>query len=135
MEANFKLAIALTKDLKLPENHFGESEKFLIYRFSDGRLRFVKSIPNQHRNDDEGEHGNPEKGRNIADLLKKEDVNCVVSRFFGKNIRIISEYFLPVIVPVNDVKKVISLLDIKAEKIVLEAKTHAVNPKINALKL
>jgi predicted Fe-Mo cluster-binding NifX family protein len=135
MQDDFKIAIALTKDLKLPENHFGESEKFLIYKYSYGSLRFVKSIPNHHRNDDEGQHGKPEKGRNIAGLLQKEDVNCVVSRYFGKNIRIISEFFLPVIVPVNDVKKVISLLDIKAEKIVLEAKTHVVNPKSKALKL
>ncbi|MFO7879523.1 MAG: NifB/NifX family molybdenum-iron cluster-binding protein [Bacteroidota bacterium] len=135
MKEEFTIAIALTKNLQLPENHFGESEKFLIYSFDRDKLHFKKSIPNQHRNDDEQEHGNPQKGQNIARLLQNERVDCVVSRFFGKNIHIISEHFLPVISPVNDIKQLVSLLEINAEKIILSTRTHKLHPSGKALKL
>lgn len=136
MPDTFKIAIALTKDLKLPEDHFGESEKFLIYAYHKSKLHSIKSIPNLHRNDDKNtDHGSPIKGNNIASLLKNEDVKVVVSRSFGKNIRIISKFFLPVLVQRNDIKTVTTILEIKSDEIREAAEKHLDQPEVKALKI
>ncbi|MEA3447354.1 MAG: NifB/NifX family molybdenum-iron cluster-binding protein [Bacteroidota bacterium] len=136
MKYSLKLAIALDKDLKLPESHFGESGKFLIYGLSENKLHFLKSIPNLHKNDDEEtNHGDPVKGNNIANLLKNENVHILVSKFFGQNIKIVSQFFLPVIVPMTDVKNVVILLENNVSNLIEASTTHLKSPKSKAYKL
>ncbi|MGC9330724.1 MAG: hypothetical protein ACP5DZ_02470 [Bacteroidales bacterium] len=88
-------------------------------------LHFLKSIPNLHKNDDEDTgHGNPVKGNNISNLLKQENVHILVSKYFGQNIKIVSQFFLPVIVFVTDVKKVVVLLENNVGKLIEASTTH-----------
>jgi predicted Fe-Mo cluster-binding NifX family protein len=136
MKHSLKLAIALDKNLKLPESHFGESEKFLIFGLSGDKLHFLKSIPNLHKIDDGNtEHGDPVKGHNIAKLLEKENVHILVSKSFGQNIEIVSQFFLPVIVPMTDVKNVVMLLENNVSNLIEASKTHLESPTSKAYKL
>lgn len=106
-----RLAIALTDKLTLPEKHFGESDKFFIYETCGRAMRFLKSIPNPYRDIEEDDHGNPQKGKDIAMLLKQSDIEAVVSIQFGKNITIVSQHFLPVIVKSNKLEQVKKALE------------------------
>jgi predicted Fe-Mo cluster-binding NifX family protein len=136
MKHTLKLAIALDKNLQLPESHFGESENFLIYGLSGDKLHFLKSIPNLHKKDDEDtNHGDPVKGNNIANLLKKENVNILVSKSFGENIKIVSKFFLPVIVPMTDVKNVVILLENSVSNLTNATTKHFKDLKSKAYKL
>ena len=106
-----KIAIALTKNLQIPDAHFGESDKFFIYHMENGEFSFLKSIPNPCRDKKEQMgHGDPEKGHTIARILQKEQVAAVVSRQFGKNLRIISEHFIPVIVKTEALEQTLPVL-------------------------
>lgn len=133
---HFKIAVALNKELKLPEDHFGESVKFLIYTLKQSEFHFYKSIPNEHKNEDiEEDHGNPEKGKGIASLLQKEEVDAVISKSFGKNISIISKYFLPIIVKKNDIPNVIKIIEYNTEELIEASKKHKAKPISKAFKI
>lgn len=87
--------------------HFGNADKYLIYKWENNELVFLKEEINIFKNHDETqEHGLKEKGRVIIDLLQNLNVNVLVSRQFGKNIQMINRHFIPVIVFSDIVKEV-----------------------------
>ena len=54
---------------------------------------------NQYKTfDEEQEHGSKKKGNTIVKFLREKGVNILVSMQFGKNIKIVNEYFIPVII-------------------------------------
>lgn len=98
---NISIAIAVNNEDELQNAHFGDAFKFLLYYFEDGKLIFKKELENQYRNFEEEKgnvHGSKMKGELIVELLEKEGVNVLVSKQFGKNIRLINCCFIPVMV-------------------------------------
>jgi len=82
----------------VPE-HFGNADKYLIFNWENNELVFLKEEINTFNDHDETlEHGLKEKGRAIIELLQNINVNVLVSRQFGKNIQMINQHFIPVIV-------------------------------------
>jgi predicted Fe-Mo cluster-binding NifX family protein len=113
------IAIALTKNMIIPDKHFGECDKFFIYRIKNGMLEFFKSIPNIYRDMDiDSAHGDPEKGKSITELLTENNVNAVISRQFGKNLSIISNHFHPIFVKESKLEIVVELIQKEQTKIV-----------------
>ncbi len=96
---NIKFAFAVTNDGFFPKTHFGDSEKYLIYQLAKNKINFEQEISNSFIDLDEGiQHGSKKKGQAIIALLKENDIDVLVSRQFGKNIKLINKHFLPVIV-------------------------------------
>jgi predicted Fe-Mo cluster-binding NifX family protein len=72
------------KNLK-EKGHFGDSKYFLIYSLTNTSYKFVKTIKNTKRTEDEDHiHGEEKKAIGIAQILS--DVDILVSREFGPNI-------------------------------------------------
>ena len=92
------IAFALSKKGTHESKHFGEADKFAIFLWQNNELVFRSEIQNPLKNFDEAQpHGDQKKGQGIIELLKAQKVNVVVSKQFGKNIRMINQHFLPVI--------------------------------------
>jgi len=106
---DIKFAFAVNNNNKFQKNHFGDSEKFLIFRLQSGSLKLISEIKNSSLDIDE-KHGSQKKGEAIIVALKNEGVNVLVSMQFGKNISIINKYFIPVIIYSEEVEEVISAL-------------------------
>ena len=96
---DLKFAFAVNKGNQFIKKHFGYADKYLIYKqVNDKMILVVEEINNFKLLDEEYEHGSKRKGDAIIKLLKEKDVNVLVSMQFGKNIKMINEYFIPVII-------------------------------------
>ena len=61
-------------------------------------LHFLKEVINIFKNlDEKQEHGLRKKGKAIIDSLQNLDLNAGIKKF-GKNIKMVNRYFIPVIV-------------------------------------
>jgi len=110
MEMRF--AFAVNNNNQFEKSHFGDTEKFLIYDAGSGSLEYIAEEPNVFRDMDEvKEHGSKKKGLAIIDFLKNKGVRVLVSRQFGRNIKIINEHFVPIIIYAAAPEKVINTIN------------------------
>lgn len=68
----------------LVNDHFGEANYFDLYRIGKEEISFLKRIENQ--SPEERGHGDPNKAKKISQILKKENVQVILSLKFGGNI-------------------------------------------------
>ena len=130
-----KFAFAVNNTNQFDKNHFGDSEKFLIYEASSGSLDYFSEELNVFRNMDETKkHGLKKKGLAIIDFLKSKGVNVLVSMQFGKNIKIINEHFVPVIIYTDEPEKVIGTLNHHMHWISDELESTSSNYKLFSIK-
>ena len=108
---NFKFALAVNNDNQFEKKHFGDADKYLIYQQEDDKLvSFSEEINHFKTLDEKVEHGSKRKGNAIIDFLKSKEVNVLVSRQFGKNIKLVNEHFIPVIISSEQPDEVIGIL-------------------------
>ena len=106
-----KFAFAVNKDHSFNEGFFGEADKFLVYKLSSGKIELESEIENKRKS----------KGENLTELniktdaifkdLVANDVKVIVSKDFGKNLKLVNEYFIPVKVITDNLQKVIGAID------------------------
>jgi len=109
---NLKFALAVNNDNQFEKKHFGDADKYLIYQQETDKIVFLSEEVNSFKMmDEEIGHGSKRKGNAIIELLKAKGVNVLVSRQFGKNIKLVNEYFIPVIVSSEQQDEVIKILN------------------------
>ena len=110
MELKFAFAVNTSRYFK--NNHFGNADKYLIYKVESNKLRLVTEEENNFKQLDKGkEHGLRNKGNAIIQFLKEKEVNVLVAMQFGENIKMINQHFVPVIIYQNDPQKVIGIIN------------------------
>ncbi|MFK5856932.1 MAG: NifB/NifX family molybdenum-iron cluster-binding protein [Bacteroidota bacterium] len=130
-----KFAFAVDGNNEFQKNHFGDTVKFLIYGVELGNLKLLSEEMNIFRNMDETkEHGSRKKGLAIIDFLKNNGVNVLVSRQFGKNIKMINEHFIPIIIYSEQVEEVVNTLTHQLHWIVDELESTPENYKLFTIK-
>ena len=108
---NLKFALAVNNNNQFEKKHFGDADKYLIYQQEDDKLvSFFEEINHFKTLDEKVEHGSKRKGNAIIEFLKERGVNVLVSRQFGKNIKLVNEHFIPVIISSEQPDEVISIL-------------------------
>ncbi|NOR73551.1 MAG: hypothetical protein GQ525_00170 [Draconibacterium sp.] len=104
-------ALALNNNGVFEKRHFGDTDKFAIYRFEKHELTFKEEALNAFKSIDEvHEHGSKKKGNAIISFLKKKGVSVLVSKQFGRNIKMINQHFVPVIIAEENPNQVIEVL-------------------------
>ena len=93
---NLRFAFAVNNENNFEDCFFGDADKFLIYQLVSGELEQIYEIANDYKAEIHG-GSNANVGILIKHLLAN-DINVIVSKQFGENIRIINEYFIPVII-------------------------------------
>jgi predicted Fe-Mo cluster-binding NifX family protein len=110
---NLKFAFAVNTENLFERRHFGDADKYLFYGQQDGELAFLSETPNRFRDmDEEVEHGSKRKGKAIIEFLKEKGVHVLVSKQFGKNLKLVNEHFIPVIIDreIEEVDEVLKIL-------------------------
>ncbi len=98
-----KLTVAFATDdgKKFINRHFGDARFYDIYEIDENNAKFIKRIDNTV-DEEEEVHADPKKAKGIANLLLQKNVNVVVSKIFGPNIKRIKKKFVCVVM--NDKK-------------------------------
>ena len=132
---NLKFALAVNNNNQFEKKHFGDADKYLIYQQEPGKIVFLSEEINSFKMlDEKVEHGSKRKGNAIIDFLKERSVNVLVSRQFGKNIKFVNEYFIPVIVSSEQQQEVIQILNRHIHWIEDECKKNSSNFKLFTIK-
>jgi predicted Fe-Mo cluster-binding NifX family protein len=116
-----RFAFAVNRINNFEAKHFGDADKYLIYEFSGNEFVFVREQINEFKTADENAaHGSKEKGTLIIELLKESGVNVLVSRQFGRNIKMVNSHFIPVIIHNTEPVNVLSILSLNMRWLVDE---------------
>jgi len=106
-----RLAFAVNGQGGFEKRHFGDSDKFLIYELHEGKVVSVNAEENIFKDIDETHsHGSKKKGQEIVKFLKNKGVKALVSKQFGRNIKMINQHFVPVITNAENVDEVLIYL-------------------------
>ncbi len=109
---NLRFAFAVDKNGDFQEKHFGDADKYVVFEHDSKKLVFIDEINNINRDiDEDTKHGSKKKGNAVIDFLKKINVNILVSRQFGQNIKMINKHFVPVLVVDDTIDTTISFLE------------------------
>jgi len=124
-----KLALAVNHSKDFEKQHFGEAEQFLIYEWNDSQLVFQQAIANPFANLSHHQHS-PAKADHIRAFLKEHDVNVLVARQFGHNIKRVNAHFIPVQISVSTREELFPILQKQMKWIEEEWKHNAGNYKL-----
>lgn len=112
---NLKFAFAVDNNGNFQNKHFGDAEKYIIFEHDSKNLVFTDEINNINKNiDEKTKHGSKKKGNAVIDFLKNINVNILVSRQFGKNVKMINKHFIPVLAVNDTIDNVIKILEKKS---------------------
>ena len=92
-----KVAFATDDGKKFIDRHFGDAEFYNIYEICKDKAEYLKRIVNTTEEDDEHIHADPKKANGVASLFKGENVQVLVSKVFGPNIKRMKKKFVCVL--------------------------------------
>lgn len=94
-----KVAFAVSNTNEFEDKHFGDADQYLVYHWDNEKLTYESKLINHFKLMDESEaHGSKLKGNSIITALKELDVKVLVSRQFGRNIKMVNKHFIPVLI-------------------------------------
>ncbi|MCK5737981.1 dinitrogenase iron-molybdenum cofactor biosynthesis protein [bacterium] len=86
-------AIATDDGETFIDRHFGDADYFNCYEISETEARFIHRIVNTTE-EESNIHADPKKAHGVTKLLKDHQVQVVVSKIFGPNIKKIRKKFV-----------------------------------------
>jgi predicted Fe-Mo cluster-binding NifX family protein len=101
-------AFASDDGINFCETHFGDAKFYLLYAISKDRIEYIEQIDNTSIKLEN--HAAPEKAKSVSSLLKKKNVQVLVSRIFGPNIKRVKAHFVPVIVKKREIQEAIIIV-------------------------
>lgn len=107
---------------KLISKHFGDAEFYNVYEINKQEITFLKKIMNSTEEEDEEIHADPKKAGGIAKILKDEQVEVVISKVFGPNIKRIKKKFVCILVKKMVIKDNFESIQSNLDKIEEELK-------------
>lgn len=115
------------------DRHFGDAGQYVIYEIGQDGFSYIRTIYNTTENE-EDTHADPNKARGVAQLLRKYEVQVLVSKKFGANINKMKKKFVCILM--NDAQFSASIKRIQQhfDKILAELKKgesrHFLNLKL-----
>ena len=107
-----RFAFAVNNKNQFEDCFFGDADKFLIYEAISGKLKFITEVVNNFKSEiEESNSSNNEKVNNLIKYLLENDVKVIVSKQFGENIRIVNEYFIPVIISSENPEEAVEFIN------------------------
>ncbi|GET23073.1 NifB/NifX family molybdenum-iron cluster-binding protein [Prolixibacter denitrificans] len=111
MKESLRFAFAVSQGHAFEKKHFGEAEQFLIYEYKDDELTLIDEYRNPFiRPEEHYTHGSSRKGKAIISFLKELDIDVLVARQFGRNLHMVREHFIPVIISATCIGEVTEVL-------------------------
>ena len=128
-------ALAQNSDGLFEKNHFGEAEKFVIYRFDGKQMVWIRDLQNPFKIiTGKTGHDLKKKGEGIIKILIDQKVSVIVSSQFGDNIRLVNKFFIPVIISGEEPRQVLDILAKYIHWIQDEVRNHPERHKLITIK-
>jgi predicted Fe-Mo cluster-binding NifX family protein len=128
-------AFAVSRTGNFEAKHFGDADKYLLYEYDGHDFTVHKELLNSFKNyDEEQEHVSRKKGEAIIQLLQENSVQVLVSKQFGKNIKMVNRFFIPVIIGDETIPEAITKLRNNMKWIEEELSQNTQNFKLFTLK-
>ena len=107
-----RFAFAVNNQNLFEDRFFGNADKFLIYQVVSGQLEQIYEVVNDNKSElKENNSDNNEKVDILIKHLLENDIKVIVSKQFGENIRIVNEYFIPVIISSESPKEAVGIIN------------------------
>ena len=115
-----KLIVAFATDDKqnLTKEHFGEAKKYLVYEITKSNSELLNTVRNE--SPEEKMHGDPNKAKGVAHLLKPLKVQVLVNKAFGRNITRMQQKFVVILSNNMSIDKTIQELQSQFDSIAKE---------------
>lgn len=111
MYKNIKFAFAVNHSNMFEAHHFGDADKFLVFEWNGSEMLLQDELINTSKSfDEEQEHGSKKKGHLIIELLQENDIKVLVSKQFGSNVKMVSQFFIPVVIDKETSDEVLLIL-------------------------
>jgi predicted Fe-Mo cluster-binding NifX family protein len=108
---NIKFAFAVNQSNLFEAMHFGDADKYMLYEWINQKIIPCGELINHYKTiDEEQEHGSKTKGEAIIKMFKENGVQVLVSKQFGKNIKMVNQYFIPVVIYNDNLPDILSIL-------------------------
>ena len=130
-----KIAFATDNGESFNDNHFGDSEYYYIYEMTSSGVEFIKKIKNTTEEDNEEIHADPRKAKGVTEMLKMENIQVVVSKIFGPNIKRIKKKFVCILMNDADISNSVKKVHQQADIILSEWKKGEERNHINLKEL
>ncbi len=111
-----RVAFATDNGKTFMGRHFGDADFYDIYEIDGNKANFIKRIDNTV-DEEEEVHADPKKAKGISKLLLNENINVVVSKIFGPNIKRIKKKFVCIVVKDEEIEEGINKICDNIEKI------------------
>lgn len=111
-----RVAFATDNGKTFMGRHFGDADFYDIYEIDGNKANFIKRIDNTV-DEKKDVHADPKKAKGISKLLLNENVNVVVSKIFGPNIKRIKKKFVCIVVKDKEIEEGINKICTNIEKI------------------
>ena len=111
-----RVAFATDNGKTFMGRHFGDADFYDIYEIDGNKANFIKRIDNTV-DEEEEVHADPKKAKGISKLLLNENINVVVSKIFGPNIKRIKKKFVCIVVKDEEIEDGIHKICANIEKI------------------
>ena len=108
-------------------DHFGDAGLYVLYAISNDEIEYIGQINNTSIRVEA--HAAPEKAKSVSSLLKKENVQVLVARVFGPNIKRVKNHFVPVIIKMDKIQEALTILRDNLNEIEIEWKKEGSDRK------
>ncbi len=99
-----RIAFATDNGKTFMGRHFGDADFYDIYEIEGKKAVFIKRISNTV-DEEEEVHADLKKAKGISKLLLNENINVVVSKIFGPNIKRIKKKFVCIVVKNEEIEE------------------------------
>ena len=107
-----RFAFDVNNDNHFEDGFFGDADKFLIYQVVSGQLEQIYEVVNDNKSElKENNSDNNEKVDILIKHLLENDIKVIVSKQFGENLRIVNEYFIPVIISSENPEEAVEIIN------------------------
>lgn len=107
-----RFAFAVNNQNLFEDRFFGEADRFIIYQLVSGQLEQIYEVVNDNKS--EMKKSNSDNNEKVDILIKnllENDIKVIVSKQFGENIRIVNEYFIPVIISSENPEEAVGIIN------------------------
>lgn len=104
-------AFALNHEGIFENKHFGDADRFAFYEEKDKQISIKEEIKNEFKTNFKDEHGLKAKGEAIVSFLKEQRVKVLISKQFGRNLHMVNQHFVPVIIHQESPQEVLEILN------------------------
>lgn len=106
------VAFATNDHNTIVETHFGDAKQYDVYQVDREQVQFIDTVLNTEKSDhhDHKHHQHGNKADRILLALSTYHVEALVNKAFGKNVVVIANHVLPIVIRMDSIEMCITAI-------------------------